>query len=49
MVQDEEFYKVKVEIEYFNATYKIMYFISIFDYFYKSDTKHVLLKSIIIG
>ena len=27
-------FKVKVEIEYFDATYKIMYFISIFDYFY---------------
>ena len=29
-----EFYKVKVEIEYFDATYKIIYFISIFDYCY---------------
>ena len=29
-----KFYKVKVETEYFDATYKIVYFISIFDYFY---------------
>ena len=32
----EEIYKVKVEIEYVDATYKIMYFISIFDYFYSN-------------